>query len=135
MICSSMTHVKCVACFLILANDNESISSDESLPIEFPPPPSAFSTPSINDNPSQFVPVKNPFVQTTIIRSDSGKNSSIISYKIILFISILFYSLNHHHKSRRIIFFLSCLFCMFCGGYIYSNVHSVLSLFPVKKQN
>jgi hypothetical protein len=70
-----------LAYFLILANDNdddESLSSDESLSIEFPPPPSAFSTsPPINNN-YQFVPVKTPFVQTTIIRSDSGENKSHI---------------------------------------------------------
>ncbi|CAF2891084.1 unnamed protein product [Rotaria sp. Silwood2] len=71
----------CVVDFLILVNENnddddgdEFISSDESLSIEFPPPPSAFSTPPIINNTYQFIPVKNPFVQTTIGRSDSGKN-------------------------------------------------------------
>ncbi len=59
--------------WLILANDNESISSDESLSIEFPPPPSEFSSSSAMDNTYQFAPVKNSFVQTTIVRSDSGK--------------------------------------------------------------
>jgi len=65
-----------VAYFLILANDDnddESISSDESLSIEFPPPPIEFSTSPVIDNTYQFQPVKNPGVQTTIIRADSGK--------------------------------------------------------------
>jgi hypothetical protein len=106
-----MTHVKCVAYFLILANDDnddESISSDESLSIEFPPPPSEFSSSPVIDNACQFQPVKNSFVQTTIIRSDSGKTrKKSISLETILFISILFYSFNHHHKSRRILSFVS----------------------------
>ncbi|CAF0904097.1 unnamed protein product [Rotaria sp. Silwood1] len=55
---------------------DESISSDESLSIEFPPPPSAFSTSPIINNTYQFVPVKNPFVQATIGRSDSGSSLS-----------------------------------------------------------
>ena len=79
MIFPSMTHVKCVAYFLILATDNdddddddELTSSDESLSIEFPPPPPAFCTPSVADTNCQFVPVKRSFIQTTIGRSDSG---------------------------------------------------------------
>jgi len=64
-------HDACV--YLILANDEESISSDESLSIEFPPPPSEFSSSPISDQPYQFVPIKHPFIQTTIVRSDSGK--------------------------------------------------------------
>ncbi|CAF1543507.1 unnamed protein product [Rotaria magnacalcarata] len=57
-------------------NDDECTSSDESLSIEFPPPPIAFSSsPTINDT-YQFIPVKNPFVQTTIVRSDSGSSLS-----------------------------------------------------------
>ncbi|CAF0997804.1 unnamed protein product [Adineta steineri] len=58
-------------------DNDESISSDESLSIEFPPPPAAFSTPSIIDNTYQFVPVKNPFLPTTIGRSDSGSSLSL----------------------------------------------------------
>lgn len=83
MIFPSMTHVKCVAYFLILAvdndddddnntNDDELTSSDESLSIEFPPPPPAFCTPSTADTNCQFVPVKHSFIQTTVGRSDSG---------------------------------------------------------------
>jgi hypothetical protein len=70
---------------LILENyddeDDESVSSDESLSIEFPPPPREFSSSTVIDNTYQFVPVKNPFVQTTIIRSDSGKNLRLNSFK------------------------------------------------------
>jgi hypothetical protein len=71
--------------WLILANDdNESISSsDESLAIEFPPPPIAFSTPESS-------------VQTTIDRSDSGKYSDG-KRKIFSKNSILFYSYNRHY--------------------------------------
>ena len=54
-------------------DDDESVSSDESLSIEFPPPPREFSSSPVIDHTCQFVPVKNPFVQTTIIRSESGK--------------------------------------------------------------
>ncbi|CAF3944203.1 unnamed protein product [Rotaria sp. Silwood1] len=60
-------------------NDNdgdEFISSDESLSIEFPPPPSTFSTSPIINNTYQFIRVKNPFVQTNIGRSDSGSSLS-----------------------------------------------------------
>ncbi len=60
-------------------DDDESVSSDESLSIEFPPPPREFSSSPVIDNTYQFVPVKNPFVQTTIIRSDSGKNLQLIT--------------------------------------------------------
>jgi hypothetical protein len=113
-----MMHVKCVAYFLILANDDdELISSDESLSIEFPPPPNEFSSSPVFDSSSQFIPVKNPFVHTTIIRSDSGKNlkkNNIL--QIILFILILFYSFNHHHKSRRILVFN--LLHVLCCDYI-----------------
>ena len=68
--------------WLILANDdNESISSsDESLSIEFPPPPIAFSTSESS-------------VQTTIDRSDSGKDSDG-KRKTFPKNSILFYSYN-----------------------------------------
>ena len=65
--------------FIILVHDNEdneSISSDESLSIEFPPPPSAFSTSPVIDDTCQFIPVKNPVVQTTVVRSDSGTNDN-----------------------------------------------------------
>ncbi|CAF4979351.1 unnamed protein product [Rotaria socialis] len=64
-------------------NDDECTSSDESLSIEFPPPPIAFSSsPTINDT-YQFIPVKNPFVQTTIVRSDSGENNEKYSSSIL----------------------------------------------------
>jgi hypothetical protein len=104
-----------LAYFLILADDNddnESLSSDESLSIEFPPPPSAFSSSSPINNTCQFVPVKNPFVQTTIVRSDSGKNRKNPQTILIVFFKFLFYSSSHHYKSRRI------MFCMFCRDYI-----------------
>lgn len=67
LICRCMMHV-----WLILANDGEFDSSDESLSIEFPPPPNEFSSSPVSDPPYQFVPVKQPFAQTTIARSDSG---------------------------------------------------------------
>lgn len=58
-------------------NDDDidaSLSSDESLSIEFPPPPTAFSSsPPVINGTYQFKPVKTPFVQTTIVRSDSGE--------------------------------------------------------------
>ncbi len=63
----------CVMCFPILAmnnDDNASVSSsDESLELEFPPPPTAFST---------------SLVKPVIHRSDSGKRK--------------FYSSNHHQN-------------------------------------
>ena len=69
-----MTHGNVWLFCLILVDDNdEPTSSDESLSIEFPPPPSAFSTSPKIDNSCQFIPVKSPFVQATIGRSDSGK--------------------------------------------------------------
>ena len=55
-------------------DNDESVSSDESLSIEFPPPPREFSSSPVSDNSYQFAPVKNPIIQTTVIRSDSGKN-------------------------------------------------------------
>lgn len=63
LLCACMMHV----CF-ILVHDEESLSSDESLSIEFPPPPNEFSSSPVSDQPYQFVPVQHPF-----IRSDSGK--------------------------------------------------------------
>jgi hypothetical protein len=75
--------------WLILENyyydDDESVSSDESLSIEFPPPPREFSSSSVPDDTYQFVPVKNPLVQTMIIRSDSGKHLQLNSFKQFCF--------------------------------------------------
>jgi hypothetical protein len=130
IIFSSMMHVKCVAYFLILANhdddDDESISSNESLSIEFPPPPSAFSTPEVIDNACQFVPVKNPFVQTTIIRSDSGKNKE----KRIFFKQ--FYSFQFYFIAPIIIINLvGVFFSLSFACFVVTILESALCLFSV----
>lgn len=59
--------------YSILANDEESLSSDESLSIEFPPPPCEFSSSPVSDQPYQFIPVNHSFIASNVIRSDSGK--------------------------------------------------------------
>jgi hypothetical protein len=112
--------------WLILVNDDddESMSSDESLSIEFPPPPSEFSTSTVINNTCQFIPVKNPFVQTTIIRSDAGKNLKKLS-------STQFYSFQFYIIVSIIIINLVGFFCMFCGD---SVCFLFYPLTPVKKK-
>ena len=78
-VCACMMHV--VLYFVVNDDDEESLSSDESLSIEFPPPPSEFSSSPVSDQPYQFVPVKHSFAPTNIIRSDSGKISLLNSIK------------------------------------------------------
>jgi len=98
---------------LVNDDDNESFSSDESLSIEFPPPPSEFSSSSTPDKPCPSE------VQTTIIRSDSGITNTHTRTHTHTHIShqFLFSSIDHHYlkKFRKFSFICMCFFCGDCN--------------------
>jgi len=98
---------------LVNDDDNESFSSDESLSIEFPPPPSEFSSSSTPDKPCP----SEPFVQTTIIRSDSGITNTHTRTYIRISHQFLFSSIDHHYlkKFRKFSFICMCFFCGDCN--------------------